>query len=74
MKKIFFLMLIINLASCRNQEEWYCKVDGKTMYSLSESGKLGSADKGCSCDEIRSFELKIYGEVDEQALKDDFGC
>jgi len=44
------------------------------MYSVSDSGELGSADKGCSCDEIRAFELREFGEVDEEALKNEFGC
>ncbi len=74
MKKIFAFVCIMTLTSCGTQEEWHCIIDGKTMYSLSESGILGSADKGCSCDMIRSFELRTFGEVDEKALKDDFGC
>lgn len=44
------------------------------MYSISSSGKFGGAQKGCSCSQIRSFELKQFGKVDEQALKSDFGC
>ena len=44
------------------------------MYSMSASGELGSADKGCSCAEIRAFELRTFGAVDEAALESDFGC
>ena len=44
------------------------------MYSVSSSGALGSADKGCTCEEIREFELRNFGSVDEDALKSDFGC
>lgn len=65
-------LLIILTASCG--ESWTCQTKGKSMYSISASGKIGSADKGCSCDEIKSFELKTFGRVDEDALKKDFGC
>jgi len=44
------------------------------MYSISDSGKLGGAGKGCSCQQIRSFELRAFGSVDEAALRNDFGC
>ncbi|KZN61526.1 hypothetical protein N478_05485 [Pseudoalteromonas luteoviolacea S4060-1] len=44
------------------------------MFSKSSSGKIGSARKGCSCSEIRKFELREFAEVDEAALKKDFGC
>ena len=74
---IYRLLLILSLScltACGDQETWLCKVDGKSMYALSASGKLGSADKGCSCGEIRSFELRTFGAVDEAALKSDFGC
>ena len=66
-----FLLLVI--AGC-SDEKWFCKTQGQTMYSMSESGEVGSAGKGCSCDEIRAFEQKVFGEVDEEALKTDFGC
>lgn len=69
---IFSFLLM--LASCADQEQWFCKVDGKTMYSISESGKLGSAEKGCSCSQIRSFERSTFGSVDEDAIRNDFNC
>ena len=71
----FFVLLFSSmlLISCED-EEWLCKIDGDSMYSLSISGKFGSADKGCSCQQIRSFELNTFGSVDEEALKKDFGC
>ena len=69
---IFCLVGLGFLSGCG--ETWSCQTKGKTMFSMSESGKIGAADKGCSCDQIRSFELKEFGRVDEQALKDDFGC
>ncbi|EPJ8340582.1 hypothetical protein M0H57_003268 [Proteus mirabilis] len=69
---VFSLISLVLLSGC--EEKWSCQTKGKTMFSMSESGKIGSADKGCSCDQIRSFELKEFGRVDEQALKDDFGC
>ncbi len=55
-------------------ETWTCETKGKTMYSISSSGQIGSADKGCSCSEIRNFELEQFGQVDEEALSRDFGC
>ena len=67
---LFFLLLA--LLSCADTEMWFCKVEGKTIYSISKSGRLGSADKGCSCSEIRSFEKRTFGSVDENALKRDF--
>lgn len=73
MKIILIVVLVFGLISCSN-EEWACQTRGKTMYSISSSGELGSADKGCSCAEIRAFELRTFGEVDEAALKSDFGC
>ena len=60
--------------SKESSEKWMCKIDGNVMYSISSSGKLGGAQKGCSCSQIRNFELKQFGKVDEQALKSDFGC
>ena len=68
---LFALSLTV-LASCG--EGWTCQTKGKTMFSMSSSGKIGSADKGCSCDEIQSFELRKFGVVDKEALKNDFGC
>ena len=61
------------LSSC-SDNEWYCKTQGQTMFSMSSSGEIGGAEKGCSCSEIRTFELRTFGEVDEAALKSDFGC
>lgn len=44
------------------------------MYSVNSEGHSGSADKGCSFEEIREFELRNWGSVDEDALKSDFDC
>jgi len=79
MKKNLPLAILITisttfLSSCFNNEEWTCVTSGKAMYSMSKSGKIGSADKGCSCSEIKSFEHRVFGRVDKQALKSDFGC
>ncbi len=73
MKNLLAVALLLGCASC-GSETWTCEVRGKTMYSMSSSGAMGSADKGCSCSEIRAFELRNFGEVDEGALKSDFGC
>ena len=78
MKKL--LALILNLfavpclSACSEIETWYCKQDGKTLYSVTASGEIGSADNGCSCDEIRYFEASTFGEVDDEALAEEFGC
>ena len=53
---------------------WVCIEQGRTMYSLSDSGELGAAEKGCTCAEIANFEYRVFGEVDYQALNDDHGC
>lgn len=73
MKIVLAVTLAVGLASCSN-ETWTCQTRGETMFSMSSSGELGSADKGCSCAEIRAFELHTFGEVDETALNSDFGC
>jgi len=77
MNRITMLLLVIIsimlLISCAD-EEWACHTSGQSMYSLSSSGELGSASKACSCSEMRSFELRVFGRVDEEALRDDFGC
>ena len=55
--------------------EWTCRIDGEAMYSVNlETGDLGGAQRGCSCEQIRSFEQQVFGEVDEEALRRDFGC
>ena len=61
------------LMSCSG-EEWSCVEQGKNMYSVSSSGALGSADKGCTCEQIREFEYREFGSVDDDALRSDFGC
>ena len=73
MKKLLFLLIILPLISC-SQNEWRCITNGDAMYSQSASGELGGAQKGCSCEQIRNHEYKHFGSVDEQALKSDFGC
>jgi hypothetical protein len=74
LQKFLLLNVTIILTSCGDSESWYCRVDGDAMYSISETGRLGSADKGCSCEQIRSFEYNTFGSVDEDALQGDFGC
>lgn len=78
MKKLLPFILILFatpcLSACSETETWYCKQDGKTLYSVSATGKIGNSDKGCSCDEIRYFEASTFGKVDEEALAADFGC
>jgi hypothetical protein len=73
-RRVYSFCAILVLTACGDDEEWTCRIDGQNMYSTNESGELGSADKGCSCEEIRSFELRTFGEVDEEALQRDFRC
>ena len=73
MKTIVIIAIAFLLSSC-SDNEWYCKTQGQTMFSMSSSGEIGGVGKGCSCSEIRAFELRTFGEVDEDALKRDFGC
>ena len=55
--------------------EWTCRIQGDAMYSVNlEARELGGAQRGCSCGQIRSFEQQQFGEVDEEALRRDFGC
>lgn len=75
MKNIGIVIFLVGLiVGCGQSETWSCVIDGDTMYSMSNKGNLGGAQKGCTCDEIRQFELKLFGEVDEEAMKRDFGC
>ena len=71
---ILILFVSSNLIACSETETWYCKKNGKTLYSVTASGEIGSADLGCSCDEIKYFEASTFGEVDEETLAKKFGC
>jgi len=65
------LLLIV---SCAEKKEWSCRIDGDNMYSVTPSGEIGSADRGCTCQQMRDFEFRKFGSVDEDALRRDFGC
>ena len=71
--RILPITLLVALLSSCGDEDWYCKIDGDIMYSVSESGKLGGVEKGCSCSQIRDFEYDTFGFIDEDALND-AGC
>ncbi len=73
MNKILPIILVVVLSGC-SSENWRCVTENEAMYSLNDTGELGSADKGCSCAEIRDWEMKVFGKVDERALREDFGC
>jgi len=73
MKIIIGIAGMLTLTSCSGSD-WHCKTQGKTMFSISSSGEIGSARKACSCGEIRAFERRTFGDIDEAALKSDFGC
>lgn len=67
-------LVVVAVIGCDSSDGWRCVTRGQTMFSLSEDGRLGSAREGCSCAEIRAFERKTFGEVDEEALANNFGC
>ena len=73
MRTVFCVLTTVVLASCSG-EDWSCFEYGKMLLSISSSGNLGTADKGCSCEDMREFEFRNFGSVDEDALKSDFGC
>ena len=66
-----YLFCVLALGGCL--KEWHCKIDGDSMYSISDSGDIGGAENGCTCEEIARFERR-FGEVDYEALSSDFGC
>ena len=68
-----FGLLCLILSSCGG-ENWSCRIEGVTMFSISDSGDLGGAQRGCSCDQIRDFEQRTFGAVDYDALRTNFGC
>ena len=74
MKLILLIASSLLITSCFSDAKWTCVTSGKSMYSISASGKIGSADKGCSCIQIESFERRVFGRIDKEALKSDFGC
>ncbi|WP_318465418.1 hypothetical protein [Photobacterium leiognathi] len=78
MKKLLIsaALLLGSITGCTTEEQWSCVEDGTLMYSISESGKLGGAENGCSCEDMYNFEVKLYGinEVDTEHLNSTFGC
>ncbi len=72
-RALVIVATVLCLSSC-SDEQWSCQTSAKEMFSFNSAGASGSASKGCSCSEIRVFELRTFGEVDEAALKSDFGC
>ena len=73
MRRLSVLLVAVLAVACAG-EDWSCVEQGQTLYSVSSSGNIGSADKGCSCAQIRDFEYHNFGSVDEDALAADFGC
>ena len=73
MKPTMLVVLIFTLYSCDNGS-WSCRIEGDAMFSVSDSGELGGAGRGCSRDQMRDFEYRTFGSVDEEALRNDFGC
>ena len=71
--KYLVIVLLFFLTSC-SKENWHCYIDGKDMWSISDSGNIGPANYGCSCKQIRDHAYLNWGYVDEDVMKSDFGC
>jgi len=65
---------VSGIFSSEPEDGWRCVERGQNMFSMSDSGELGAAEKGCTCEEMANFEYRVFGEVDFEALKDDHGC
>jgi hypothetical protein len=59
----------LTLPGC-DRENWVCVEQSKTLFSM-DGKKVGSADKGCSCEEIVEFNLRNFGSRGDSS---DFGC
>ncbi len=57
------------LSGCEN-ENWVCVEENKTLFSMN-GGIIGSADKGCSCEDIVEFNIRNFGTRGDSS---DFGC
>lgn len=64
---------MVSLYGCSG-DNWRCVTRGTAMFSLNDKDEIGSANKGCSCSEIRAWDKKILGEVDERRMRENFGC
>lgn len=58
------------LSGCEN-ENWVCVERNKTLFSMKNGGIIGSADKGCSCEEIVEFNIRNFGTRGDSG---DFDC
>lgn len=56
------------------KSSWQCIEDWTVMYSKNLYWNIWSADKWCTCTQIREYEMKLFWEVDEESMKNDFGC
>ena len=54
--------------------EWDCVESGDNMYSLSDAGEIGPAEKACTCTGMADFERRKFGRVDYASLNKDHGC
>ena len=54
--------------------EWDCVESGDNMYSLSDTGEIGPAEKACTCTGMADFERRKFGRVDYASLNKDHGC
>ena len=57
------------LSGC-DSGNWVCVEQNKTLFSMN-GGIIGSADKGCSCEEIVEFNIRNFGTRGDSG---DFGC
>ena len=54
--------------------EWNCVEKGQTMYSMSDKGETGAAEKACTCVDMADFERRKFGRVDYAGLNKEHGC
>ncbi len=60
---------VMFLSGC-DSGNWICVEKNKTLFSMN-GGEIGSADKGCSCEEIVEFNFRNFGDRGDSS---DFGC
>ena len=69
-KALIAVAAALILSGCEN-ENWVCVEQYKTLFSMKNGGVIGSADKGCSCEDIVEFNIRNFGNRGDSS---DFGC
>ena len=70
MKKALIAVAAALILSGCEKENWVCVEANKTLFSMN-GGIIGSADKGCSCEDIVEFNIRNFGNRGDSS---DFGC